>query len=174
MRITVCLECLHLQRKESKFVRAASKISWCTVRIVHTIRDVACTVRGAHYTRCGVHCTRCTLYVACTVRTLYAHCTRCARYVSREHACMRTRWNITDATNWHINVTKINYTSSFQPMSQLGNIVLFSSVWFTDSQQEKNERYFLLFSEWLIILSVDTPYKFIVSHSPFFRVHFRI
>ncbi|KAL5254652.1 hypothetical protein ACHWQZ_G014176 [Mnemiopsis leidyi] len=47
------------------------------------------------------------------------------------------------------------------PMSQLGNIVLFSSVWFTNSQQEKNERYFLLFSEWLIILSVETPYKFI-------------
>lgn len=52
-----------------------------------------------------------------------------------------------------------------QGMSQLGNIVLFSSVWFTNSEQEQNERYFLLFSEWLIILSADTPYKFIVSYT---------
>lgn len=50
---------------------------------------------------------------------------------------------------------------SGKAMSELGNILLFSSVWLTSAQQEKKERYLLLFSECLIILSVDTPYLFI-------------
>ena len=48
-----------------------------------------------------------------------------------------------------------------KPMSEMGSILLFSSVWFTDSQQNKNERHFLLFSEYLVILTVETPYQVI-------------
>jgi len=48
-----------------------------------------------------------------------------------------------------------------KPIHKLGNLLLFSSVWYSNPQGVKSERYFLLFPSQLVILSVDTPYRFI-------------